>query len=223
MTKEYVHPVSMKRRTGILVLACIAGGLAAVALTQWLSWYWLSQADRYAGQIAETGWIKNEQEWHRYRELLQRWRTFDPYDPQIYWQAGELEYWNAAGLRLWPDRRREKLRTAEQQYTLAVIRSPFNGDQLARAAYRLASMNNSPPAALMRRALEVAPYEPVVQYHLAAIGMQFWDELDPHLKEGLEKTLVHAMGNYQVAAQIRKLAKQRGRLEWLAGFDQASR
>jgi hypothetical protein len=128
----------LKREIGQLILGCAAAALLVTSALQWLSWHWLSQSQRYVAELAVTGWIADEQAWHRHREALEARRDLVPLSANVYWQLGELHRWRAMGMRLWPEQQRQELEAAKQQYIQAVVRSPFNGELLARVADRLA-------------------------------------------------------------------------------------
>jgi hypothetical protein len=203
----------LKREIGRLVLGCAAGALLVTSALQWLSWHWLSQSQRYVADLSVTGWIADEQAWHRHREALEARRDLVPLSANVYWQLGELHRWRAMGMRLWPEQQRQEQAAAKQHYIEAVVRSPFNGELLARVADRLAHSGDPLAVSILERALYVAPYEPVAQYHLVGVGLLFWDELDSNVQDVLETMLIHAMANNKLAADIRQIASNHGRLE----------
>lgn len=205
----------MKREIGQLLLGCAAGALLITAMVQWLAWQGLSQSQRYVNDLAETGWIEDEQAWRRHYEALQTRRLLVPFDAGIHRQLGELHRWRAMGMRLWPEQQQPELEAAKRQYLRAVEKSPFNGELLARVADRLAQANDPLAVPVLKRALELAPYEPVAQYHLSGAGLRYWDELDAPVKRSFQKMLSHAMANAKLAGNIRKMARNQGRVDVL--------
>ena len=211
----------VKGFVGMLVVACAAAALMALSVTQWWSWHLLSDSGGYVERTATTGWIEDEGAWQRYQKSLRMEESLAPFDARVYWQSGELAYWQAAGLRLWPDRQREAFETARQRYLRAVVRTPSNGVLLARVALRLARTDEPRAVALMRRAMDVAPFEPLVEYYLADVGLQLFDHLDESMRQPFRQMLAHAMNNYQLAPRVKKLANQYGHSELLSHLGSA--
>lgn len=207
------------RELGKLVLGVVAGAVMIVAALQWWSWHWLAQTDQYVKELAARGWIEDEKAWQRHYEALQARRMLVPMDASVHWQLGELYRWRGAGMYLWPDRQRTELEAAQQQYAQAITRSPRNGRLLARIAARLATADGQFAVALTKRAMDIAPYEPVVQYHVAEVAFQHWAELEEADKKHVRTMLSHALKRSSAAAKIRKLAENYGHVNWLARLE----
>ncbi|MGA8260842.1 MAG: hypothetical protein WB783_11560 [Arenicellales bacterium] len=206
----------------MLILACVAAILTALAAVQWWSWHQLSASTDYVRQLATTGWIDDEPTWQRYRRSLHVEALLEPQDARVYWQLGELAYWQAAGLRLWPERQREAMETARRYYLRAVGLAPSDGVLLARVSHRLVESDRALAVTLMRRAMDVAPFEPLVEYELADVGLQVYDGLDEPMKRSFERMLAHAMQNYRLAPKIKRMARDDGRPELLVQLGSAA-
>jgi hypothetical protein len=61
---------------------------------------------------------------------------------------------------------------------------------------------------LMRRALEIAPYEPAAQYSLAEAGMLLWNEMNPDLQAKFKAMIAQAMKVAATRSVIKELAKE---------------
>lgn len=194
----------------------------AVSATQWWSWYQLSESQQYIEGVAETGWVEDEAAWARHYEALQTVELVAPLGAVVRWRLGELERWRAVGLRLWPERRREVMETAQNHYLRGVARAPSDGALIAEVAHRLVTTDESLALVLMRRALDVAPFEPTAQYNSAAVGLRLFEELEGPMQESFNRTLAHALKNRKLDRAIEKLALQHGREDWLSQFDNTS-
>ena len=191
----------------LLLTAVCALFLVLTLLCQGLPWYRVHQSEAYVGKTLRAGFIGDEKAWsRRYGELL-RTIQITRLDGEAYWALGEMHHLRAADLRLWPDRQREEWEAAKRYYFSALVRSPDNGVLIARVSSRLALAGDRRAVALMRRALELAPYEPAAQYPLAETGMLFWDELDPDLKEAFKAMIARAMKDSATRAAIANLAR----------------
>lgn len=199
------------KRSGLLVLAAVSGVLAVLAITEWRDWYMVGKTDAYVSQLAETGWVADEQAWRRNLETLQGRQSESPFDYTVDWQIAELRRWQMAGLRLWPERRTETRDEAVKAYARAVAQSPHNGELLARTAARMAVLDSDLAVPLMRQALAIAPYEPVVQFHVADVALRYWDTLDEATRNAVESMLRHAMARSAMASEIVRLARNRKR------------
>lgn len=199
-----------------LLLGVAAGMVMIVSALYWWSWQGLAQSDRYIEELASRGWIEDEKAWQRYYNALETQRGLLPLNPGVHWRMGELRRWRAAGLYLWPESRQAELEAARQQYTRAITQSPGNGNRVARAAARVSSVDTQLAIALARRALDMAPYEPVVQYHVAAVAFQHWEGLTTDTREQVRVMLSHVMQRGSGAAKIKRMAGRYGRLDVLA-------
>lgn len=205
----------MKRKIGLPALGVIAGALTVLAMLQWASWRQLTRSGSYVETLAQTGWIEDEPSWHRFNDELNDGRDLVRLNPEYQWQLGELRYWQAEGLKLWPKQRNEELQLAKSHYIQAAIRSPDDAELLSRISYRLAYMPDPLAVPVMRRAIDIGLYEPVVQYQLADVGMQFWPQLDPGLRQSLKRMLANGMTNYRLDDKLKATAKRHQRMELL--------
>lgn len=190
------------------ILATTAMACLLAVAAQELNWESLKGVEGYVDGALERGWMENERAWRSYRDNLLEAARATPWDPQVYWMLGELHQLHAVELKLWPSKQRAEWEVAKRYYLEAATRSPGDGVLLARVSSRLALTNDRRAVPLMQRALALAPYEPVAQYNIAEVGMRFWSELDPDLRESFKSMLRRALKKPEIASGIRTIAKR---------------
>jgi len=198
----------MKREVGVLILGAAAAALAFLSALEGLSWRWLTATDVYIEQLAARRWVEDEQTWRRHFDAQQVRRALLPFDYRSHWRRAELLRWQANGQRLWPDQHAQTLAAARNAYHQAVARSPHNGKLVARTATRMVEMADGSAVPLMRRALAIAPYEPVVQYHVADVALRHWSALDQSTQETAKTVMRHAMKRGALAGKIKRMAQR---------------
>jgi hypothetical protein len=197
----------------------LSAALLPLMLAQWWSWKTSNEVSPFVADVVNKNWIASEVEWRSHRDTLLASLPYAPFDARRYWQLAELHRIRAGGLRLWPDRREEALDTASRYYRAVIRLAPHDGELLSRVAYGLELAGDPLSISVMRRAMDVAPYEPIVQYHVAEVGVRNWDRLDAETRRGLEMVVTHALRQEKISLAVRDVARRHNWMETLESLE----